>query len=39
LIGVLVITVFMVTLGTTILGIDPAVVPDWATSIASGVEG
>jgi len=39
LIGVLVITVVMVTLGTTILGIDPAVVPDWATSIASGVEG
>lgn len=39
LIGALVITTVVFTLGTIVFDIDPSVVPDWARSIASGVEG
>ena len=36
LIGVLVISTVVYTLGLVVFDIDPAVVPDWASSIASG---
>jgi sodium-dependent dicarboxylate transporter 2/3/5 len=39
LIGALVISVIVFTVGTVVFDIDPSVVPDWAQSIASGVEG
>lgn len=39
LIGAVVITAIVITLGTVVFQIDPGVVPDWATSIANGVEG
>ncbi len=39
LIGALVISVIVFTVGTVVFGIDPSVVPDWAQSMASGVEG
>ena len=39
LIGVLVITAVVFTVGTVVFDIDPSVVPDWATSITSGTEG
>lgn len=38
-IGALVIATIVYFVGTFVFGIDPTVVPDWATSIASGVEG
>jgi len=37
LIGALVIATIVYTVGTVVFGIDPSVVPDWATSVASGV--
>jgi len=39
LIGALVISVIVFTIGTVVFEIDPSVVPDWARSIATGVEG
>jgi sodium-dependent dicarboxylate transporter 2/3/5 len=39
LIGAVVIATIVFAVGTVVFDIDPAVVPDWATSIASGVEG
>ena len=36
LIGVLVVTVTVFTIGTVIFDIDPAVLPSWAESMASG---
>jgi len=39
LIGVIVIASAVYTIGTVVFGIDAGVVPDWATSIATGVEG
>jgi sodium-dependent dicarboxylate transporter 2/3/5 len=39
LIGVIVISTAVYTIGTVVFGIEPGVVPDWATSMASGVEG
>jgi len=38
-IGVLVITVLVLTVGTRVFGIDPSMVPDWASSIAAGQNG
>ena len=38
LIGVVVIAAVVYTLGLTVFDIDPATVPDWATSIAAGGE-
>ena len=38
-IGAVVIATVVFTIGTVVFGIDASVVPDWATSIASGVEG
>ncbi len=39
LIGVVVIATIVYTIGTVVFSIDPSVVPDWAQSIATGVEG
>jgi sodium-dependent dicarboxylate transporter 2/3/5 len=39
LIGAVVIAAVVYTVGTVVFEIDPSVVPDWAASIASGVEG
>ncbi|HIA73330.1 MAG TPA: SLC13/DASS family transporter, partial [Gemmatimonadetes bacterium] len=39
LIGVVVITAIVLAVGTTVFGIDPSMVPDWASSIAAGPEG
>lgn len=39
LIGAVVITVIVFTIGTVVFDIDPTMVPEWARSIASGVEG
>lgn len=39
LIGAVVIAAIVFTIGTVVFQIDPGVVPDWATSIATGVEG
>jgi sodium-dependent dicarboxylate transporter 2/3/5 len=39
LIGAVVITVIVFTIGTVVFDIDPTIVPEWARSIASGVEG
>lgn len=39
LIGAVVIAIIVYTIGTVVFGIDPGVVPDWARSIASGVDG
>ncbi len=39
LIGAVVIALLVYLVGTVVFQIDPSVVPDWATSIASGVEG
>ena len=39
LVGAAVIAATVYTIGTVVFGIDPAVLPDWATSIASGLEG
>lgn len=38
LIGAVVIATIVFTIGTVVFQIDPGVVPDWATSIANGVE-
>jgi sodium-dependent dicarboxylate transporter 2/3/5 len=38
-IGAVVIATLVYTVGTFVFGIDPSVVPDWATSMATGVEG
>jgi len=38
LIGAVVIAAIVFTVGTAVFGIEPDVVPDWATSIASGIE-
>jgi sodium-dependent dicarboxylate transporter 2/3/5 len=35
----MVIATLVYTVGTFVFGIDPSVVPDWATSMATGVEG
>ena len=35
----LVISVIVFTIGTVVFDIDPSVVPEWARSIAEGVEG
>ncbi|SVA49506.1 uncharacterized protein METZ01_LOCUS102360 [marine metagenome] len=39
LIGVLVITAIVLLVGTTVFGIDPSLVPDWANSMAIGQSG
>ena len=39
LIGALVITALVLTVGTVVFDIDPSVVPDWAESMASGTGG
>jgi sodium-dependent dicarboxylate transporter 2/3/5 len=39
LIGVLVIATVVYTVGAMVFDIDPSVVPDWATSMSSGVAG
>jgi len=39
LIGALVISIVVYFVGTVVFDIDPSVVPDWAQSIASGIEG
>ena len=39
LVGAVVISVIVFTIGTVVFEIDPAVVPEWARAIASGVEG
>ena len=39
LIGVLVITAIVLLVGTTVFGIDPSMVPDWANSMAAGPDG
>ena len=39
LVGALLISVVVFTVGTVVFDIDPSVLPEWATSIASGVEG
>ncbi|MDX1492518.1 MAG: SLC13 family permease [Longimicrobiales bacterium] len=39
LIGAVVIATIVFTIGTFVFQIEPGVVPDWATSIASGAEG
>ena len=39
LIGVLVITAIVLLVGTTVFGIDPSMVPDWANSMAAGPGG
>ena len=39
LIGVLVITAILLLLGNTVFGIDPSMVPDWASSMAAGPDG
>jgi sodium-dependent dicarboxylate transporter 2/3/5 len=39
LIGAVVIAGVVFTLGLVLFDIDPSVVPDWAASLASGVEG
>ena len=36
ILGALVITAVVYTLGAAVLDIDPQVLPDWATSLASG---
>jgi sodium-dependent dicarboxylate transporter 2/3/5 len=38
-IGVLVITSILLLLGNTVFGIDPSMVPDWASSMAAGPDG
>ena len=38
-IGAVVIATIVYTVGTVVFGIDPSVVPDWATTMATGVEG
>ena len=39
LVGVLVISAIVFTVGTVVFDIDPSVVPEWARTIAEGVEG
>ena len=39
LVGALLISAVVFTVGTVVFDIDPSVLPEWATSIASGVEG
>jgi sodium-dependent dicarboxylate transporter 2/3/5 len=39
LIGAVVVATLVYTVGTVVFDIDPNIVPDWATSIASGIEG
>jgi sodium-dependent dicarboxylate transporter 2/3/5 len=39
LIGAVVISVIVFTIGTVVFDIDPSVVPEWARSIAEGGEG
>lgn len=39
LIGVLVIASILLLLGNTVFGIDPSMVPDWASSMAAGPDG
>ena len=39
LVGALVISVVVYTVGTVVFDIDPSVLPEWALSMASGVEG
>jgi hypothetical protein len=39
LIGAVVVAILVYTVGTVVFDIDPNIVPDWATSIASGLEG
>ena len=39
LIGALVIATVVYTLGSAVFDIDPTVLPEWATSLASGTEG
>jgi sodium-dependent dicarboxylate transporter 2/3/5 len=39
LVGAVVISVIVFTIGTVVFEIDPSVVPEWARTIASGVEG
>jgi len=39
LIGALVIAILVYFVGTIVFDIDPSVVPDWAQSMASGIEG
>jgi sodium-dependent dicarboxylate transporter 2/3/5 len=39
LVGALVITGLVLTVGTVVFDIDPSVVPDWAESMSSGTGG
>ena len=39
LVGALLISAVVFTVGTVVFDIDPSVLPEWATSISSGVEG
>ena len=39
LLGALVVTTLVYTVGTVVFGIDPSVVPEWAASLATGSVG
>ena len=39
IIGAVVVSAIVFTLGTVVFDIDPSIVPDWAQSMAEGVEG
>ena len=39
IIGAVVVSVIVFTVGTVVFDIDPSIVPDWAQSMAEGVEG